>query len=168
MLRVLETSWWWAIRLKTGATTSVGECMWVERKWTQRWSLVRAINDVKNRWLRLYLWQSVPDTWLLGTWHPGLSGQDAYIGCFREQVNSTSFCKTRQLTGGADKKGCAWDAGGRLSRSSEEAVVMNVERRAKLVYVISWTTTSNGKIAKQMARLQPIIWNIRSVILLHL
>jgi hypothetical protein len=30
---------------------------------------------------------------LLGTRHPGLSGQDAYIGCFKEQVNSTSFCK---------------------------------------------------------------------------
>jgi len=51
--------------------------------------------------IRVY---QTPD--LLGTWHPGLSGQDAYIGCFKEQVNSTSFCKIER--------------GSRLSENVEE------------------------------------------------
>ena len=37
--------------------------------------------------LRQFLRQSVPDSLLSGTRHPGLNWQEMYSGCNREQVN---------------------------------------------------------------------------------
>jgi len=75
---------------------------------------------------------SVAASWLLATSHPGLSGAEFIVGCFREQVNSLSMGKMH--AGNSDTR-LVSESGGRPGHSSVEDSGMEMERRAWLVGV---------------------------------
>jgi hypothetical protein len=88
------TQWftWWAIR-KSG-NYDFCRCEYSELNASE--SMMKPRKG--NRWCQKQIatWglrQSVPVTWLPGTRHPGLSWQDTYSGCNKEQVNLVAFCQ---------------------------------------------------------------------------
>jgi hypothetical protein len=77
---------------------------------------------------------SVAEIWLPATSHPGLNGTEFMAGCEREQVKSSV---SGQMITGSPCVGLAQADGGRLSRSSVERSVIELERRTWLVWVSS-------------------------------
>jgi hypothetical protein len=78
--------------------------------------------------------KSVAESWLPATSHPGFSGAEFIVGFKREQANLSMLGK---METGNPCIGLVQVDRGRPGRSSDEALVMRVERRSWLVGVLN-------------------------------